>query len=140
MRLIPQTSGTALTKLASQTVQMFPGNDSLECFLSPCVFPVGTNFRFLEEKPSSNLILYYTFTLTLKPKIMSIVKVIEVIASSEKSFDDAVQNALTEASKSVKNIDSIYVKHFKAKVEDNRVVSYGVNAKISFKVNSRDID
>jgi len=70
---------------------------------------------------------------------MSIVKVIEVIASSEKSFDDAVQNALAEASKSVKNIDSIYVKHFKAKVEDNRVVSYGVNAKISFKVNSRDM-
>ena len=67
---------------------------------------------------------------------MSIVKVIEVIASSEKSFDDAVQNALAEASRSVKNIDSIYVKHFKAKVEDNKVVSYGVNAKISFRVGS----
>jgi len=67
---------------------------------------------------------------------MTIVKVIEVIASSETSFDDAVQNALTEASKSVKNIDSIYVKHFKAKVENNQVVSYGVNAKISFRVAS----
>lgn len=65
---------------------------------------------------------------------MSIVKVIEVIAGSEKSFDDAVQNALTEASKSVKNIESIYVKHFKANVTDNKIVSYGVNAKVSFKL------
>jgi dodecin len=66
---------------------------------------------------------------------MSIVKVIEVIASSENSFDDAVNNALKEASKSVKNIDSIYVKHFKANVKDNKIVSYGVDAKISFRVN-----
>jgi dodecin len=66
---------------------------------------------------------------------MGIVKVIEVIASSEKSFDDATQNALIEASKSVKNIKSIYVKHFNANVENNKIVSYGVNAKISFEIN-----
>lgn len=65
---------------------------------------------------------------------MSIVKVIEVIATSEKSFDDAVRNALEEASKSVKNISSIYVKEMNAKVENNKVVSFGVNAKISFTV------
>lgn len=65
---------------------------------------------------------------------MSIVKVIEVIAASEKSFDDAVQQAVTEASKSVNNIHSIYVKEMKAKVENNKVTSYGVNAKISFDV------
>lgn len=65
---------------------------------------------------------------------MSVVKVIEVIASSEKSFDDAVQQALNEASKSVKNISSIYVKEMKANVTDNKIVSYGVNAKISFTV------
>jgi flavin-binding protein dodecin len=68
---------------------------------------------------------------------MSIVKVIEVIASSEKSFDDAVQNALNEASKSVKNIESIYVKEFKANVTDNKIVSYGINAKISFRVEGK---
>lgn len=67
---------------------------------------------------------------------MGVVKVIEVIAASEKSFDDATQNALTEASKSVKNIKSIYVKHFNANVENNKIVSYGVNAKISFEINS----
>ena len=65
---------------------------------------------------------------------MSVVKVIEVIAASEKSFDDAVQQALNEASKSVKNISSIYVKEMKANVTNNKIVSYGINAKISFTV------
>jgi dodecin len=69
-----------------------------------------------------------------KNMIMAIVKVIEVIAGSEKSFDDAVRNALIEASKSVKNIKSIYVKHMKANVENNKIVSFGVNAKITFEV------
>ncbi|MCC9166556.1 dodecin family protein [Pontibacter harenae] len=67
---------------------------------------------------------------------MAIVKVIEVIASSEKSFDDATQNALVEAAKSVKNIKSIYFKEMNANVKDNQIVSYGVNAKISFEVDS----
>jgi len=71
---------------------------------------------------------------------MSIVKVIEVIASSDKSFDDATRNALSEASKSVKNIKSIYVKEMKANVTDNKIVSYGVIAKISFQVGDRDMD
>jgi dodecin len=68
---------------------------------------------------------------------MSIVKVIEVIAGSDKSFDDAVNNALKEASKSVKNIKSIYVKEMKANVENNQIVSYGVNAKISFTIEEK---
>lgn len=66
---------------------------------------------------------------------MSIIKVIEVIATSEKSFDDAVKEALKEASKSVDNIKSIYVKEMKAKVKDNEISSFGVNAQISFEVN-----
>jgi dodecin len=68
---------------------------------------------------------------------MSIVKVIEVIASSDKSFDDAVNNALKEASKSVKNIKSIYVAEMNANVENNQIVSYGVNAKISFTIQDK---
>ncbi len=65
---------------------------------------------------------------------MSIVKVIEVIASSEKSFDDATRIALKEAAKSVKNIKSVYVKEMNAKVENNEIISFGINAKISFVV------
>lgn len=68
---------------------------------------------------------------------MSVVKVIEVIASSEESFDDAVENALAEASKSVDNIKSIYVKEMNANVTNNQIVSYGVNCKISFEVSGK---
>jgi dodecin len=60
------------------------------------------------------------------------VKVIEVIASSEKSFDDAARVAVAEAAKTVKNIHSVYIKHMNANVENNQIVSYAVNAKISF--------
>lgn len=65
---------------------------------------------------------------------MSVIKIIEVIASSNKSFDDATQVALNEAKKSVKNIKSIYIKDMNANVENEQIVSYGVNAKISFEV------
>ncbi|MGK7394922.1 MAG: dodecin family protein [Candidatus Cyclobacteriaceae bacterium M3_2C_046] len=65
---------------------------------------------------------------------MAIIKVIEVIASSPNSFDDATKNALTEAKKTIKNIQSIYVKEMNANVENGEIVSYGVNAKVSFVV------
>ena len=67
---------------------------------------------------------------------MSIVKIIEVIATSKESFDDAVRKALTEASKSVKNIESVYVKEMHANVEGNEIESFAVNAKISFRKES----
>jgi flavin-binding protein dodecin len=65
---------------------------------------------------------------------MRIVKVIEVIATSDNSFEDAAHKAVEEASKTVKNIKSIWIKEMKGKVENNKIVSYGVNAKISFEV------
>lgn len=68
---------------------------------------------------------------------MKIVKVIEIIANSEKSFDDATNNALVEASKSIQNIKSIYIKEMNAKVENNKITSYGINAKISFDVEGK---
>ncbi|MDX1627114.1 MAG: dodecin family protein [Fulvivirga sp.] len=65
---------------------------------------------------------------------MSVVKVIEVIASSEKSFDDAAKNAVKEAAKSVDNIKSVYIENMNANVKNNEIISYGVNAKVSFEV------
>jgi hypothetical protein len=65
---------------------------------------------------------------------MPIVKVIEVIASSEKNFDEAIRNCITEVSKTVNNIDSVYIKDFKVHVKDNKPVSYGVICEVSFRV------
>lgn len=65
---------------------------------------------------------------------MAVVKVIEVMAQSDEGWEDAVQMALEEASKTVRNIKSIYVKDFQAIVEDNEITGYRVNTKISFMV------
>ncbi len=67
---------------------------------------------------------------------MPIVKVIEVIASSQTSIEDAMQHAVTEVSKTVRNIDSVYVKDVKAHVKDGKISTYGVICEISFRVES----
>ena len=67
---------------------------------------------------------------------MPIVKVIEVIASSPVSFDDAIKNCLAEVSKTVHNINSIYVKDFKVHVKEGKITSYGTICKVSFRVDS----
>jgi flavin-binding protein dodecin len=65
---------------------------------------------------------------------MAIVKVIEVLAQSDKSWEDATRIALEEASKSIRNIQSIYVKEMQAVVSNNKIEAFRVNAKISVKV------
>jgi flavin-binding protein dodecin len=59
-------------------------------------------------------------------------KVIEVLAESEKSWEDAAADAVRRAAKTVKNIRSIYIENFEAKVEGDKVVRYRINGKISF--------
>jgi flavin-binding protein dodecin len=68
---------------------------------------------------------------------MPIVKVIELIASSETSIEDALQNAVSEASKTIHNIDSVYVKDIKAHVKDGKISSYGVITKVSFRLDEK---
>ncbi|MBM2829800.1 MAG: hypothetical protein HW411_590 [Gammaproteobacteria bacterium] len=59
-------------------------------------------------------------------------KVIEVLAQSDKSWEDAAKKAIKQASKTVRNIKSIYIENFEAKVEKDVITSYRINAKISF--------
>jgi flavin-binding protein dodecin len=63
-----------------------------------------------------------------------VVKVIEVLAQSNKSWEDAANNALKEASKSVKDIKSINIVNTSAKVEKSKIVKYRITAQISFVV------
>ncbi|MCB1548606.1 MAG: dodecin domain-containing protein [Hyphomicrobiaceae bacterium] len=63
---------------------------------------------------------------------MTMLKVIEVLAESEKSWEDAAQVAIKNASQSVRGIRSIYLKNLEATVENGRIAKYRINAKISF--------
>lgn len=66
---------------------------------------------------------------------MSVLKVIEVLASSEKSWEDATRQAVKKASKSVKNIKSAFVQNQSVTVIGDNVQEYRVNVKITFEVN-----
>lgn len=63
---------------------------------------------------------------------MSVLKVIEILGNSDKSFEDAVQNIITEASKTVKSIKSVYIQDMQVRVKDNKIAEYRVNGKVTF--------
>jgi flavin-binding protein dodecin len=65
---------------------------------------------------------------------MAVLKVIEVLANSDKSWEDATKKAVDQASKSVKNIRSVYLNEQSATVEDGKIADYRVNVKITFEV------
>jgi flavin-binding protein dodecin len=65
---------------------------------------------------------------------MAVVKVIELLAQSNKSWEDAAQQAVDAAAKSVRNIKAIYIENLQGVVEDQKIVGYRVDAKVSFVV------
>jgi flavin-binding protein dodecin len=77
--------------------------------------------------------LYLTIILK-KTNIMSVIKVVELMSSSKKSWEDATAKAVKKASKSIKGIKSAYVQSQSVVVKDGEVSEYRVNLKISFEV------
>lgn len=71
----------------------------------------------------------------LEENIMSIAKVIEITAQSSESFDDAVAQGIKQASKTVDDIKSAWVKEMKVSVENGEVNIYRVILKVTFKLN-----
>ncbi|MDT0557698.1 dodecin family protein [Ichthyenterobacterium sp. W332] len=65
---------------------------------------------------------------------MAVLKVIEILANSDKSWEDATRKAVKEASKSVKHIKSVFVQSQSAVVEGADVTEFRVNVKITFEV------
>jgi flavin-binding protein dodecin len=63
---------------------------------------------------------------------MAMLKVIEVLADSNKSWEDAAQVAVTTAAKTVRHVKSINIENMQATVENGKITAYRVNAKISF--------
>jgi flavin-binding protein dodecin len=65
---------------------------------------------------------------------MTVVKIIELIGSSPKNWEEATKNALAEAALTIKNIKSVYLKGCKAKVVNDTIVEYRALVKIAFVV------
>jgi dodecin len=61
-----------------------------------------------------------------------VVKVIELMSQSPKSWEAAAQGAVEEAAKTLRNVRSIYIKDFTAEVDDGKVTNYRINAKVTF--------
>jgi len=69
----------------------------------------------------------------------SIYKVIEIIGSSEKSWEEAAKKALETAAKSLKEVRIAEVKEFDMKVENGKVVEYRAKLRVSFKYSPEEI-
>ncbi len=69
---------------------------------------------------------------------MAIIKVVELMSNSRKGWEDATQNAVKHAAKTIKNIKSVYVKEQTAVVSGENITEYRVNVKISFEVGERE--
>lgn len=65
---------------------------------------------------------------------MAVLKVIEILANSSKSWEEATEKAVEQAAKSVKNIRSVYVNEQSATIKDGKIDEYRVNVKITFEV------
>ena len=63
---------------------------------------------------------------------MSAAKVIEIIASSTVSFDDAIKQGVAEACKTLKGVSGVWIKDQKVLIKDNAIFEYRVGLKITF--------
>ena len=69
---------------------------------------------------------------------MSVAKVIQLVANSPTSFDDAVKQGLAEAAKTLRGISGVEIHHWTADVEDGRITRYKVAMNVAFKIESPD--
>lgn len=63
---------------------------------------------------------------------MSVARVTEIIAESDKSFEDAVKNGVKRASKTLKNVQSAWVKDQSVNVSNGKITKYRVVMKVTF--------
>jgi flavin-binding protein dodecin len=68
---------------------------------------------------------------------MSVLKVIEIMGDSSKSWEAAAEEAVAEAAKTVHNIKSVWIQDHSATVENGKIKRYRVTCKITFEVEGR---
>jgi hypothetical protein len=66
---------------------------------------------------------------------VSVAKIVEITAESERSFEDAVREGLSRASQTIKNIEGAWVKEQKVRVNNGKIVGYRVDMKVTFVLN-----
>ena len=68
---------------------------------------------------------------------MTVVKIIELVGESKSSWEDAVQNAVFDASKSVDGITGVEIYNLTANIDGGKIVEYKANVKVAFGVQDR---
>jgi hypothetical protein len=63
---------------------------------------------------------------------MSVARVTELSVTSSKSFEDAIQQGIERATKTLRNVKSAWVKEMRVSVEDDKVSEYQVNMQVTF--------
>jgi len=63
---------------------------------------------------------------------MSVAKVTEIISASPKSFDDAVAKGIKRASKTLKNVTSVWIDNQSVDIKDGKAANYRVSMKVTF--------
>ncbi|MFL6286290.1 MAG: dodecin family protein [Pyrinomonadaceae bacterium] len=69
---------------------------------------------------------------------MSIARITEISSTSEKSFEDAIQSAVTRATQTLRNVRGAWVKEQQIKIDNGRIVEYQVNLMITFVLEEGD--
>ncbi len=67
---------------------------------------------------------------------MPVAKVTELSATSDKSFDDAIQQGIDRATKTLRNVKSAWVKEMRVSIDNNKVSEYQVNMQVTFILDS----
>jgi flavin-binding protein dodecin len=63
---------------------------------------------------------------------MSVARVTEISAVSEKSFEDAIQQGIARATKTLRNVEGAWIKDQNVMIEDGNIVGYKVNLEVTF--------
>ena len=63
---------------------------------------------------------------------MSVARITEISATSEKSFEDAIQQGMSRATKTLRNVTGAWIKEQEVSVQNNRISSYKVNMQVTF--------
>ena len=63
---------------------------------------------------------------------MSVARITEISATSEKSFEDAIQQGMSRATKTLRNVTGAWIKEQEVSVQNDRISSYKVNMQVTF--------